>query len=299
MTSPADSPRRLTDLEVLCEDGPVIAVNKRPGIIVQGAPAGVENLADLVRAYLKDKYAKPGNVYLGVPHRLDRPVSGVVVFSRNSKCAARLSEQFANRDVRKIYRAIVERPPDPPAGEMTDWLLRVSTAGPAEEATEDARAPKVAVVDPETPEAKRAVLRYRTLATAHGRALVEIELETGRMHQIRVQFSSRGRPLPADRPAGVAADSQASGPLRRTHHHRPASGGLGPAGVCFRGRDRSLNRRRQRSAVRNAMRGSFRITPPSAAAPLPRPVSPPGRRSFARALLPRRPPPASAAARPR
>lgn len=183
------------DLEILCEDGPVIAVNKPPGLVVQGAPPGVVNLADLVRGYLKVKYAKPGNVYLGVPHRLDRPVSGVVVFSRNSKCAARLSQQFAERQVRKIYRAVLERPPEPSAGTLTDWLLRL----PETEGEEPgSSAAKVVTATEGTPGAKPAVLHYRTLALSRGRALVEVELETGRMHQIRVQFASRGSPIVGD-----------------------------------------------------------------------------------------------------
>lgn len=186
-------------LEVLCEDGPVIAVNKPTGIVVQGAPAGVVNLADRVRDYLRAKYQKPGNVYLGVPHRLDRPVSGVVVFSRNSKCAARLSEQFAQRDVRKIYRAIVERPPSPAEGRLEDWLLRLPESDRADErASAQPHSPKVVVAPPGTPGAKPAALKYRTLATVQGRTLLEIELETGRMHQIRVQLASRGWPIVGD-----------------------------------------------------------------------------------------------------
>lgn len=187
-------------LQILCEDGPVIAVNKPPGIVVQGAPAGVANLADLVRTYLKQKYGKPGNVYLGVPHRLDRPVSGVVVFSRNSKCAARLSEQFAHRQVRKTYVAILERPPEPAAGRLEDWLLRLR-----ERDTDDAStAPKVLIAGADNPAAKQARLTYRTLQIVRGRALVEIELETGRMHQIRVQFASRGCPIAGDLQYGAA-----------------------------------------------------------------------------------------------
>jgi 23S rRNA pseudouridine1911/1915/1917 synthase len=184
-------------LEILCEDGPVIAVNKPAGIVVQGAPPGVANLADLVRQYLKERYSKAGNVYLGVPHRLDRPVTGVVVFSRNSKCAARLSEQFATRTVRKTYRAVLERPPLPESGTLSDWLLR--TTDEDDSAADPSGAlPKVLVSTEGTPHAKQAVLHYRTLAAAKGRALVEINLETGRMHQIRVQFSSRGWPILGD-----------------------------------------------------------------------------------------------------
>lgn len=187
---PVDDPS--PPLDVLCEDGPVIAVNKPPGVIVQGAPHGVDSLADHVRRYLREKYDKPGNVYLGVPHRLDRPVSGVVVFSRNSKCAARLSEQFAKRQVTKVYRALLDVAPEPDEGTLTDWLLRL----PEEEG--NSNEPKVRVVPAETAEAKEARLSYRTLARGSKRALVEIDLQTGRMHQIRVQFASRGWPIVGD-----------------------------------------------------------------------------------------------------
>src|SRR5262245_36820104 len=112
-------------LEVLCEDGPVLAVNKPAGLLALGAVPGVPTLERQVKAYLKEKHHKPGNVYLGIPHRLDRPVSGVVVFARNSKAAARLAEQFRNRQVQKVYWAIVECAPDPPEGELVDWLHKV------------------------------------------------------------------------------------------------------------------------------------------------------------------------------
>src|SRR5579864_8298358 len=102
--------------EILCEDGPVLAINKPAGLLTLGAVPGVPTLERRVKQFLKDRYQKPGNVYLGIPHRLDRPVSGVVVFARNSKAAARLAEQFRERQVRKIYWGIVERPPDAPQG---------------------------------------------------------------------------------------------------------------------------------------------------------------------------------------
>lgn len=178
-------------LEILCEDGPVIAVNKPSGVISQGAPHGVDSLVAQVKEYLKVKYNKPGNVYLGVPHRLDRPVSGAVVFSRNSKCAARLSEQFASRQVRKIYLAILERPPQPAEGELEDWIYRIPDES------------RVEISSEANPAAKIARLKYRTLDTHQGKALVEIELETGRMHQIRIQFGSRGCPVVGDRQYGA------------------------------------------------------------------------------------------------
>ena len=174
------------DIEILCEDGPLLAVNKPAGIITQGAPQGVDSLIDVVKRHLKEKYAKPGNVYLGVPHRLDRPVSGVVVFSRNSKCAARLAEQFAQRRVEKIYWACLERPPEPETGELSDWIYRIPDQS------------RVEIVGEGTNGAKPASLSYRTLERRMGRALVEIRLHTGRMHQIRIQFGSRGCPVLGD-----------------------------------------------------------------------------------------------------
>lgn len=177
-------------LEILCEDGPLLAVNKPNGVITQGAPHGVLGLGDLVKRYLKEKYNKPGAVYLGVPHRLDRPVSGVVVFSRNSKCAARLSEQFAQRQVRKRYLALLERAPAPAEGRLEDWIYRIPDHS------------RVEIAPAEFPGAKLGHLTYRTRAVVRGRALVEIELGTGRMHQIRIQFASRGCPIMGDEQYG-------------------------------------------------------------------------------------------------
>ncbi|MBX3443603.1 MAG: RNA pseudouridine synthase [Planctomyces sp.] len=181
-------------LEILCEDGPVLAINKPSGLISQGAPQGVDSAVGLVKAYIARKYDKPGNVYLGVPHRLDRPVSGVLLFSRNSKCAARLAEQFHERQVRKVYRACLERPTQPAQGTLVDWLYRVPEQPRVELSREGAEG------------AKRAELSYRTLAVHQGRALVEIELHTGRMHQIRIQFGSRGWPIVGDRQYGARTE---------------------------------------------------------------------------------------------
>ena len=178
-------------LQILLEDGPLIALNKPAGLLTQGIPHAQPSLESLVKTYLKTKLEKPGNVYLGVPHRLDRPVSGVVIFAKNSKAAARLAEQFRERSLRKIYLAVTEAVPDPSEGELVDWLLK------------DAENAHVTVVPPETPGAKRSVLEYQVLAVNKGRALVEIELQTGRMHQIRVQFGSRGWPIADDRQYGA------------------------------------------------------------------------------------------------
>ena len=167
-------------LQILLEDGPVLAVNKPAGLLTQGVPRGIPTLESQVKEYLKDRFKKPGNVYLGIPHRLDRPVSGVVLFSRNSKAAKRLAEQFQLRQVRKMYWGVVESAPDPPEGTLTDWLLKLPDEARAE------------VVPQGTPSARECTLGYRTVARSSGLALLEIEPRTGRMHQIRVQLASRG-----------------------------------------------------------------------------------------------------------
>jgi 23S rRNA pseudouridine1911/1915/1917 synthase len=180
-------------LEILLEDGPLLAVNKPPGLLTQGVPAGIPTLESQVREYIRTRYGKPGNVYLGIPHRLDRPVSGVMVFAKNSKAASRLAEQFRDRVVRKVYWAVVTDNLREREGTFVDWLLK------------DPAAAHVRVVDAETPGAKRAELTYRTLSTTEAGSLVEIELHTGRMHQIRVQFGSRGCPVLGDVQYGATA----------------------------------------------------------------------------------------------
>lgn len=171
---------------ILCEDGPLLAVHKPAGLLTQGVPHGIITLEAWVRQYLKTRYHKPGNVYLGIPHRLDRPVSGVVVFARNSKAASRLAEQFQQHRVQKIYWCLTRGIPEPAEQELIDWLWK-----------EPERA-HVRVVPAGTPAAREARLHYRTLATGDGVAWLEIRLFTGRMHQIRVQLASRGWPIVGD-----------------------------------------------------------------------------------------------------
>ena len=173
-------------LDILLEDGPVLAVNKPGGLLTLGAKPGIPTLEREVKAWLKERFQKPGNVYLGIPHRLDRPVSGVILFARNSKAAARLAEQFRDRQVQKTYWGIVEKAPAEPEGTLSDWLAKV----PETAAT--------SVVEPDAAGAREAILHYRTLAPLETGALLEIQLETGRMHQIRAQFGSRGWPLWGD-----------------------------------------------------------------------------------------------------
>ncbi len=165
----------------------MLAVNKPAGLLTLGAhdPA-VPTLERQVRSYLKHKYDKPGNVYLGIPHRLDRPVSGVILFARNSKAAARLAEQFRERQVQKTYWGITAAEPDQPEGCLSDWLLK------------DPEKAHVRVVPAETPGARQAILHYRAVGRTPLGTLLEIELETGRMHQIRVQLAARGWPILGD-----------------------------------------------------------------------------------------------------
>jgi 23S rRNA pseudouridine1911/1915/1917 synthase len=177
---------------LILEDGPLIAVNKPAGLLTEGIPDGHATMVGAVKDWLKQKYEKPGNVYLGIPHRLDRASTGVLVFTRNSKTAARVAEQFEKREVTKIYWALLESTPEPASGTLTDWLRKI----PDEARTE--------IAEPHSPGAKESRLNYRVLSQFDGTCLVEIELLTGRMHQIRVQFSSRGCPVVGDDKYGAA-----------------------------------------------------------------------------------------------
>jgi 23S rRNA pseudouridine1911/1915/1917 synthase len=169
-----------------------------------GAAAGETTLVTQAKAYLKQKYQKPGNVYLGVVSRLDTPVTGVVIFARTSKAAQRLTEQFRTRVVEKTYWAIVEGLVEPAAGESVAWVAK------------DERAERMRVVGPQFPGAKEARLSYRRLAIVHRDSLVEVTLETGRKHQIRLQLADRGHPILGDAKYG----SRRSFPLGIALHAR-------------------------------------------------------------------------------
>ncbi|MDT8317048.1 MAG: RluA family pseudouridine synthase [bacterium] len=168
-------------LEVIYCDNHILVLNKPAGILIQRDKTGDSSLIEYAKAYIKDKYNKPGNVYLGLVHRLDRPVSGVVVFARTSKAASRLSNQFKERTTGKIYTAIVE-------GEIPaegDWLDSVARRGVTSYIAEDG-------------EGRPADLHFSRLIYKDGFSLVRIRLGTGRHHQIRIQFSSRGYPIVGD-----------------------------------------------------------------------------------------------------
>jgi 23S rRNA pseudouridine1911/1915/1917 synthase len=171
---------------ILFEDNHCLAVAKPAGLLTQGVPSRLPTLEAHVKAYLRERYHKAGRVYLGIPHRLDRPVSGVVVFARNTKAARRVAEQFQQRQVRKVYWAAVEGVVQPAEGTWKDWLRKVP---------EEARAEPVLL---EAPGAKQALLDYRVLQACRGGSLLELRPWTGRMHQIRVQAAARGCPIQGD-----------------------------------------------------------------------------------------------------
>lgn len=173
-------------LTILYEDNHCLAVAKPAPLLTQGVPAGIPTLEAMAKTYIKERYHKAGNVYLGIPHRLDRPVSGVIVFARNTKAARRLAEQFQKRQVGKVYWAILEGNVEPQQDRWEDWLLKLP---------EQARTERVPAG---TPAARKAVLSYRCIQQAGNCTLVEMQPQTGRMHQIRVQAAARGWPVRGD-----------------------------------------------------------------------------------------------------
>ena len=180
------------ELDVLHEDNHLLAVNKPAGLLVQGDSSGDPTLLDAGRSYLKEKYDKPGNVFLGLVHRLDRNVSGVVLLARTSKAAGRLSEQFRQGTVAKVYRAVVAGTPAA-EGELKSWLA----------AKGDARGVTVARPAPFAG-ARESLLRYHVLQSHGGWSLVEVRPVTGRRHQIRAQFGLAGHPRVGDGKYGAA-----------------------------------------------------------------------------------------------
>ena len=179
-------------MTVLYEDNHLIIVNKRAGEIVQGDKTGDEPLCETVKQYIKEAYAKPGNVFLGVVHRLDRPVSGCVVFARTSKALSRLNDMFRRSDVKKTYWAIVEKRPvsNPPREGEVVSLVHYLTRNEVQN--------KAYAHDHEVPESKRAELRFRVLVEGDRFLLLEVELMTGRHHQIRCQLAHVGMPIRGD-----------------------------------------------------------------------------------------------------
>lgn len=174
-------------MEILYEDNHIIAVNKTCNEIVQGDKTGDTPLSEIVKAYIKDKYNKPGEVFLGVTHRIDRPTSGVVLFARTSKALARLNEMFKSHEqIQKTYWAIVQGEPKQPEARLENWLVKNEAQN------------KSYITNPGTKDAKQAVLSYKTLAKGDHYTLLEVNLETGRHHQIRCQLAAIGCPIKGD-----------------------------------------------------------------------------------------------------
>ena len=174
-------------MTVLYEDNHIIIVNKESGEIVQGDKTGDVPLSEVVKAWIKEKYNKPGNVFLGVVHRLDRPVSGVVVFAKTSKALARLNAMFAKHDeVRKTYWALTKKRPEVEQGTLTPWLVR------------NEKQNKSYAYDAERPNSKKAILNYKVIGSTDRYTLIEVELLTGRHHQIRCQLAKIGCPIKGD-----------------------------------------------------------------------------------------------------
>lgn len=173
-------------MQIVYEDNHIIIVSKRSGEIVQGDKTGDVPLSESVKQYIKEKYAKPGAVFLGVVHRLDRPVNGLVVFARTSKALERLNRMFANGEVQKTYWAITQNRPEADEGTLEHWLTR------------NEKQNKSYASEREKPGSKRAILKYKVIGESERYNLLEINLLTGRHHQIRCQLSAMGCPIKGD-----------------------------------------------------------------------------------------------------
>ena len=185
-------------MTVVYEDNHIIIVNKTASEIVQGDKTGDVPLSETVKQYLKEKYHKPGNVFIGVTHRLDRPVSGLVVFAKTSKALSRLNEMFKNSEVKKTYWAIVKQTPAETEGELVNYLVR------------NEKQNKSYAYDTEKPGSKKAILHYRLIARSDNYSLLEVDLKTGRHHQIRCQLAKMGCPIKGDLKYGYPRSNPAS-----------------------------------------------------------------------------------------
>jgi 23S rRNA pseudouridine1911/1915/1917 synthase len=186
-------------LEILYEDNHLIAVNKTCSDLVQGDKTGDEPLPERVKAYLKEKYDKPGNVFCGVTHRLDRPTSGVVLFAKTSKALSRLNDMFRLHQVKKTYWAIVKEQPQQPEATLTHYLIR------------NEKQNKTYAYDTNRQGAQQAMLSYKILAQSDNYTLLSVDLQTGRHHQIRAQLSHIGSPIKGDLKYGFARSNPDGG----------------------------------------------------------------------------------------
>lgn len=172
--------------QVIYEDNHLVIINKLPSQIVQGDKTGDIPLSENIKQYLKEKYNKPGNVFLGVVHRLDRPVSGLLIFSRTSKALTRLNQQIANKEIKKTYWAVVKNKPPNESGQLIDYLVK------------DEKKNKSFATSKPRKVAKKAILNYNLIGASDKYYLLEIDLQTGRHHQIRVQLARMGCPIKGD-----------------------------------------------------------------------------------------------------
>lgn len=175
-----------SNLQVLYEDNHIIVINKRSGDIVQGDKTGDTPLSDIVKHYIKEKYSKPGNVYLGTVHRLDRPTTGIVIFAKTSKALPRLNKLFSSKNIKKTYWAVVKNTPAKLEDTLTHWLKK------------NPKNNKSYAYNKEVKDSKNAILHYKTIKSLDNYVVLEINLETGRHHQIRAQLSTIGSPIKGD-----------------------------------------------------------------------------------------------------
>lgn len=176
----------LSNLRIIYEDNHLIAINKRAGDIVQGDKTGDMPLSEVIKLYLKTKHQKPGNVYLGVPHRLDRPTTGIVVFAKTSKALPRLNKLFADKHAKKTYWAVVKGTPERENGTLVHWLKR------------NPKQNKSYAYTKEVTDSKKAILDYKVVKKLDRYTLLEIDLKTGRHHQIRAQLAAMGCTIKGD-----------------------------------------------------------------------------------------------------
>lgn len=188
-----------SNLQVIYEDNHIILVNKRAGDIVQGDKTGDKPLSDVVKDFIKDNYNKPGNVYLGVVHRLDRPTTGIVVFAKTSKALPRLNKLFSEKKVKKTYWAVVKQKPLNDKDTLIDWLKKNSKNN------------KSTAYNHEIKDSKKAILHYKIIKTLNNYYLLEVNLETGRHHQIRCQLANIGSPIKGDLKYGFDRSNKDAG----------------------------------------------------------------------------------------
>lgn len=193
-------------MTVLYEDNHIIIVNKTCSEIVQGDKTGDKPLSEIVKEYLKEKYNKPGNVFCGVTHRLDRPVSGIVVFAKTSKALSRLNEMFKHKEIKKTYWAIVKNTPKASEGTLTYYLVK------------NEKQNKSYAYDTEKPNSKLAILHYKLIARSEKYNLLEIDLETGRHHQIRCELAKIGCPIKGDLKYGFERSNPDGGICLHARH---------------------------------------------------------------------------------